>query len=197
MLSVLLTLAASTPGDHRKKNRGIHMLKRLTVAAACAALALTAAGAAAQDKPQEKPKETTIVIKDDATPKAKKAAKKTADATKKAAEKTKDAAKKTADTVKDTKVEVKDDTKVVVKDDTTPAAKKAAAAVTDAEITSAVKTKLLGDKAVAGSNINVDTNHGVVTLTGPVKTAGEKAEALRLARTTKGVSSVVDKLEIR
>ena len=50
-------------------------MKNLTlVAAACAALAI-AVPAIAQDKPQEKPKETTIVIKDDTTPKVKQGAK--------------------------------------------------------------------------------------------------------------------------
>ena len=89
------------------------------------------------------------------------------------------------------------DTKIVVKDDTTPQVKKGIGVMTDAEITSAVKTKLLGDTAVAGLKIDVDTEKGVVTLTGPVRSAAEKAEALRLARTTKGVSRVVDKLVIR
>jgi osmotically-inducible protein OsmY len=60
-----------------------------------------------------------------------------------------------------------------------------------------VKTKLMGDKAVGGLKIDVDTEKGVVTLTGPVHTAAEKAEALRLARTTKGVASVVDKLTVQ
>ena len=79
-------------------------------------------------------------------------------------------------------------------DDTEKAAKKTATVLTDAEITTAVKTKFLGDKAVSGLNINVDTDHGVVTLTGPVHSVTEKNEALRLARTTKGVKRVVSKL---
>lgn len=74
------------------------------------------------------------------------------------------------------------------------AAKSVGTVLTDAEITTAVKTKFLGDTKVKGLNINVDTDHGVVTLTGPVHSAGEKAEALRLARTTKGVKRVVSKL---
>jgi osmotically-inducible protein OsmY len=155
--------------------------------AACAALAFSGA-AAAQDKPQEKPKETTIVIKDDTTPKVKKGAEKTAEAAKKAGKATKKAAKKTADAVKDTKVEVKDDT--------TPKLEKAGDKTADAAITSAVKTKFLGDTKVSGLKIDVDTNNGVVTLTGNVRSAAEKAEAIRLAKTTKGVTSVVDKLRV-
>jgi len=82
------------------------------------------------------------------------------------------------------------------KDKTQDAAKKTATVLTDAEITSAVKTKLLGDTKVAGLKIDVDTDHGVVTLTGPVKSRAEKTEALRLARTTMGVKSVQDKLVV-
>lgn len=66
--------------------------------------------------------------------------------------------------------------------------------LTDAAITAAVKTKFLADTKVSGLNINVDTTNHVVTLTGPVHSAAEKAEALRLARTTKGVNRVVSKL---
>jgi osmotically-inducible protein OsmY len=44
--------------------------------------------------------------------------------------------------------------------------------------------------------INVDTSNHVVTLNGTVHSAAEKAEALRLARTTKGVKKVVSKLTI-
>lgn len=68
--------------------------------------------------------------------------------------------------------------------------------VTDAAITAAVKTKFLGDTKVSGLNINVDTQNHVVTLTGPVHSAAERAEAIRLARTTTGVRSVVSKLTI-
>ena len=69
-------------------------------------------------------------------------------------------------------------------------------ATTDAAITTAVKTKLLADTAVGGLKIDVDTSNHVVTLTGAVHSAAEKAEALRLARTTKGVKSVVSKLTV-
>src|SRR3954470_7402180 len=82
------------------------------------------------------------------------------------------------------------------KDKTKAAASKTATVMTDAEITSAVKTKLLADKTVGGLKIDVDTTDGVVTLTGPVSSAAERTEALRLARTTKGVKNVVDKLTI-
>ena len=70
-------------------------------------------------------------------------------------------------------------------------------AAADAATTAAVKTKLLGDTKVAGLNIDVDTKDNVVTLTGTVNSAAEKAEAIRLAKTTTGVKSVVDKLVVK
>ena len=60
-------------------------------------------------------------------------------------------------------------------------------AAADAATTAAVKTKLLGDTKVGGLNIDVDTKDNVVTLTGKVKSAAERTEAVRLARTTTGV----------
>jgi hyperosmotically inducible periplasmic protein len=82
------------------------------------------------------------------------------------------------------------------KDKTKAAAQKTGDTVTDAGITAAVKTKLLGDTKVGGLKIDVDTKNGVVTLTGPVRTAAERTEAMRLARTTTGVKRVVNKLVV-
>ena len=69
-------------------------------------------------------------------------------------------------------------------------------AAADAATTAAVKTKLLGDTKTPGLNIDVDTKDNVVTLTGTVKSAEEKAEAIRLAKNTTGVKRVVDKLTV-
>lgn len=66
----------------------------------------------------------------------------------------------------------------------------------DATITAAVKTKLLGDGETPGLKINVDTDDGVVTLSGRVASRSQRDEAIRLARETKGVRRVVDKLTI-
>ena len=67
----------------------------------------------------------------------------------------------------------------------------------DASITAAVKTKLLGDTKVGGLKIDVDTKDNVVTLTGTVKSAAERDEAIRLAKNTTGVKSVVNKLIVQ
>jgi len=82
------------------------------------------------------------------------------------------------------------------KDKTTAAAHKTAQVMTDAEITTAVKSKLLADKTVGGLKIDVDTAAGVVTLTGDVKSAAEKNQAVHLARGTTGVKRVVSKLTV-
>lgn len=66
----------------------------------------------------------------------------------------------------------------------------------DAGITAAVKAKLLADPDVSGLAINVDTENGVVTLTGTVDNEAQKAEAVRLARQVEGVANVNDRLEI-
>jgi hyperosmotically inducible protein len=79
---------------------------------------------------------------------------------------------------------------------TKAAANQTGEVVTDAAITSAVKTKLLGDPDVKGLNIDVDTANGVVTLTGVVHTAAERREALRLAKDTKGVKNVKNNLKL-
>jgi hyperosmotically inducible protein len=72
----------------------------------------------------------------------------------------------------------------------------AGAAVTDAAITSAVKTKFLADSTVKGLQIDVDTNNGMVTLNGNVKSRAEADRAMMLARETNGVKTVHDNLKI-
>ena len=58
-----------------------------------------------------------------------------------------------------------------VADETSAAASSAGTAMGDAYITSATKTRLLVDGDTPGTEIHVDTNEGVVTLTGVVPTA--------------------------
>jgi hyperosmotically inducible protein len=66
--------------------------------------------------------------------------------------------------------------------------------LSDAEITTRVKSKLTADPEVAAHNIDVDTNEGVVTLSGRVSDVGQKREAEKLARATDGVRSVINNL---
>ena len=72
----------------------------------------------------------------------------------------------------------------------------AGAAITDAGITTAVKTRLLADPDVSGLKIDVDTRETVVTLTGTVESAAQKTEAGTIARDTTGVSRVVNNLRV-
>jgi hyperosmotically inducible protein len=76
------------------------------------------------------------------------------------------------------------------------AADRAGAVASDATVTAAVKSKLLADTAVSGLKIDVDTNGGVVTLTGTVSTKAEADRAVSLARDTDGVMRVVNNLRI-
>lgn len=70
-------------------------------------------------------------------------------------------------------------------------------AITDAWITTKVKWFFVGEDALKGSDINVDTANHVVTLKGTVKTPAGKARAIELARNTDGVTRVVDQLVIK
>ena len=107
-------------------------------------------------------------------------AEKTADATEKAGEKTKEATEKAGKKT----------------DDAVSGDHNATAPVSDAALTASVKSRLLGDGKTPGLKIDVDTQDGVVTLSGDVPTSAAHLEALRLARGTKGVKHVVDKITV-
>ena len=71
------------------------------------------------------------------------------------------------------------------------AADEAGDEIDDAWITSKVKTQLLADDQVKGTQINVDTDGNVVTLTGTAPSAEARAKAIELAKATRGVRGVV------
>jgi len=68
--------------------------------------------------------------------------------------------------------------------------------VNDTTITNTVKSKLAADPETSALRINIDSSNGVVTLSGSVPTAAEKAEAERTARSTQGVRQVVNNLTV-
>lgn len=68
---------------------------------------------------------------------------------------------------------------------------------TNAAVTARIKSKMALDEIVEAADIDVDTANGVVTLTGSVASAAERERALQLARETQGVTSVVDRLDVR
>ena len=69
--------------------------------------------------------------------------------------------------------------------------------IDDATITTRVKTALLNDPDIGGLRIDVDTFKGVVTLSGAVKTAGERDKAVEIARRIGGVTDVKSTLQIQ
>ena len=74
---------------------------------------------------------------------------------------------------------------------------KAERALTDASLTAKIKSKMALDDTIEARNIDVDTTGSVVTLSGVVRSNAGHARALQLARETEGVTSVVDRLEVR
>ena len=114
---------------------------------------------------------------DKAGEKSKSAAGKTKDASVKGAEKTKDAAVKVGEKTKDV-------------------AATTGEAITDTWITTKLKADFVNEDTLKGSDINVDTHNYVVTLKGTVASAAGKARAAEIAKTTKGVKSVVNTLTI-
>ena len=68
--------------------------------------------------------------------------------------------------------------------------------IDDKTITASVKTKLVGERAVNLTRVNVDTNQGTVYLIGTVENGEQRARAEQLARQARGVKGVVNQLEI-
>jgi hypothetical protein len=69
--------------------------------------------------------------------------------------------------------------------------------IDDKTITGTVKTRLVLDRLQNLSWVDVDTNQGVVYLTGNAKTAAQKARATELAMDTRGVRRVVNNIAVR
>jgi osmotically-inducible protein OsmY len=125
--------------------------------------------------------------------KTKEGADKAWDATKsgtaKAADKTKDIAEKAWQKTKDGWE--------IVSDKTVDVTKRAGAEITDAWITTAIKTKFMGDDGTRDSHITVDTDHHVVHLGGTVVSAAAHEKALDTVKHTDGVWRIVDNLTVR
>jgi hypothetical protein len=76
------------------------------------------------------------------------------------------------------------------------AATKVSGFLSDAELTTKIRSKMALDDTVRARTIDVSTTGGIVTLAGTVGSAAERAQALRLARDTKGITQVVDHLTV-
>jgi BON domain-containing protein len=66
----------------------------------------------------------------------------------------------------------------------------------DAGITTAVKSKMAADDTVKAYQVDVDTKNKVVTLSGAVDTQAQREQAVLIARNTKGVADVIDRLRV-
>jgi len=77
------------------------------------------------------------------------------------------------------------------------AANQAKDAIAPAAMTAKIKSKMALDDQVKARNIHVETTGSVVTLTGDVGSEAERQRALKLAKETEGVTSVVDHLRLQ
>jgi hyperosmotically inducible protein len=66
----------------------------------------------------------------------------------------------------------------------------------DGWITMKIHSAFIPEQPLEGSNIDVDTTNGVVTLKGTVPTDAAKSRAVALAKATDGVKSVTDQLRV-
>src|ERR1041385_5977029 len=114
------------------------------------------------------------------------------ESTKSTAESAKDSVKSTAESAKDTAKSALGSTASGVKS----ASKSVKETTTDAYITSAAKMRLITDKDTPGTDINVDTDRGVVTLFGPVPTQAAKQRAAAEANKVRGVKRVKNELQV-
>jgi hyperosmotically inducible protein len=69
--------------------------------------------------------------------------------------------------------------------------------IDDTTITTTVKTKLAGEKGSTLTRVQVDTNRGVVQLSGVVDTAADRSLAERVARGVSGVKGVTNNLQVK
>ena len=68
--------------------------------------------------------------------------------------------------------------------------------VDDAALTASVNAALVADKPSNFTRIDVDTTSGVVSLTGTVETAEQRARAEQLAGRVDGVKRVINNLQV-
>jgi hyperosmotically inducible periplasmic protein len=69
--------------------------------------------------------------------------------------------------------------------------------IDDTTITSTVKTRLAAEKGTTLTRIQVDTDRGVVQLSGVVENAAERARAEQIARGVGGVKGVRNNLQVK
>ncbi len=79
----------------------------------------------------------------------------------------------------------------------TPAGRSAGEVVDDGTITTEIKAKLLDNNITKGLAVSVQTFEGAVTLTGAVDTEAQRAKAVEIAHSVKGVKKVNNLVTIK
>jgi hyperosmotically inducible protein len=69
--------------------------------------------------------------------------------------------------------------------------------VDDSVITTKAKSALLADSTVKGTDIHIETNRGVVTLSGAVDNDRQRERAASIVRGIDGVKSVENKMTLK
>lgn len=69
--------------------------------------------------------------------------------------------------------------------------------VSDAAITTAIKSKLAVDREAPAMSVNIDTKDGHVLLTGTAKSMQDKQRVGEIARDSRGVKSVRNEIVVR
>jgi len=69
-------------------------------------------------------------------------------------------------------------------------------ALDDGVITARIRVRLLADPAMGGADVSVNTDHGIVSLTGTVSSREQAAIALEHAQSQDGVMRVDDHLAV-
>ena len=131
---------------------------------------------------------TAGTLKKDTKEGAEKVGEKTKEGTKAAYGATKSGAEKAGEKTKEGGEKAVDATK--------KAASKTGEVVTDTWITTTIKAGMVNEDTLKGSDVHVDAKDHVVTLSGTVTSEAGRARAVEIAKTTKGVTRVIDKLTI-
>ena len=79
----------------------------------------------------------------------------------------------------------------------TPTRESTGEVIDDSVITTKVKTALIADKRVSGTNVSVETFKGRVLLSGYARSPEERHTAERIARNVTGVKEVDNKIAVR
>ena len=172
-------------------NRTSH--QALLPVAALAVLTLSACGQRSDDQTVGQKLDSAVDRTAQAAHEAKKDARESVAS---AAATARDKAKEAASTTREDTSDAASDARTAVMGAASGTRDKAASKADDTRISSSVKAGLAAEKEVSAARIDVDTQDGVVTLSGAVPTAAAKARANEVARQVKDVRSVNNQLTV-